>query len=307
MYQSILVPLDGSPAAEHALPLALTIARRDNAELHLVRVHVTTLPLMVGGELASDNAVDAALVESEKSYLESLTARLGKSSGITVRSAILDGAVADTLQEYASTIKADLTVMTTHGRGAFARFWLGSTADKIMRHSSVPTLLVRPLEAGPIDLSSTVVIKKIVIPLDGSELAESAIGPAARLGQSVGAEFAFVLVLDAVEDIETLARMKIKAPGGWFPEATQAKAEVYLERTADALRSKGSKVETKVIRHGSAAGAILDYAHSHGHPVIALATHGRGGMRRMFMGSVADKIIRGASMPVLIYHPAGES
>src|SRR5262249_7183536 len=155
------------------------------------------------------------------------------------------------------------------------------------------------------DLTTRPFIHRIVVPLDGSELAEEVIEPVTKLGRATGAEYILVLVLEAVDDAQSLERMKIvKEAEATFPEATQAKAEVYLEKVAERMRTQPLKVQTKVIRHGSAAGAVLDYALSLGNPVIALATHGRSGIKRMLLGSVADKIVRGATMPVLVYHPA---
>jgi len=303
MHASILVPLDGSPAAEHALPWALSIAQQNSSPVHLVRIHLPPAPVMVGSELASDVVLDSAVRDSEAMYLEEIAKRLKATSTIPIHHALLDGMVSESIQDYAKTVKSDLIVMTTHGRGAFARFWLGSVADSVARHATVPTLLIRPREETAAELSFRPFVHKIVIPLDGSDLAERIIAPATKLGRAVGAEYALVLVLDAVEDIEKLAQMKIKEPGGWFPEATEEKARIYLEKVAQRMRSESLKVEVKLIRHGSAATAILDYAHSHGNPLIAVATHGRSGIKRMFFGSVADKIVRGANSPVLVFHP----
>lgn len=303
MYRSILVPLDGSPASEHALPWALSIAQQDGTSLHLVRVHMAPVPLMVGSELASDVVMDDAIRTAESSYLNDIAKRLSAASTIPVHHTLLEGTPIDAIQEHAKALKNDLIVMTTHGRGAFARFWLGSVADKIVRHSTIPTMLIRPNEQAA-DLTARPFIQRIVIPLDGSDLAERAIEPAIKLGKVMGAEYSLILVLDAVENIEALARLKIHEAGAWHPEATLAKANVYLERVAHRMRGHSLIVHPKVIQHGSAAGTILDYAQTHGHPVIALATHGRSGIKRMLLGSVADKVVRGATMPVLVYHPA---
>ena len=304
MYRSILVPLDGSPAAEHALPWALSIAQQDGTSIHLVRVHVPPIPMTAGTEMATDVALDAALRESEQAYFEELAGRLRAQTTIPIHATLLEGAVAEALDDYARSIRADLLVMTTHGRGAFTRFWLGSVADKLTRNSTIPTLLIRPNEKQAADLSNRPFLSRIVVPLDGSELAEKILEPAMKLGKATGADFGLVLALDAVENVAILARMKIKVPGGWFPEATQAKAEAYLQKVAHRLRGHSLKVSTKVIQHSTAAEAVLNYAGEHGNAAIALATHGRSGIRRMFLGSVADKIVRGATLPVLVYHPA---
>ncbi|MCE9532885.1 MAG: universal stress protein [Planctomycetes bacterium] len=304
MSHSILVPLDGSPSAEHALPWALSIAQQEGAALHLVRVHLPPVPIVIGSEIAADIALDDALRKQEASYLEDLVDKLRPTCTVQIQQTLLEGGITEAIHDHAIAIKADLIVLTSHGRGAFARFWLGSVADKIIRHSTVPTLLVRPNDDVAVDLTARPFIHRIVIPLDGSELAERIIDPAIKLGKATGAEFSLVLVLEAVEDIEALAARKIQSPGGWFPEATETKAKGYLESVAHRLRGHSLKVYPSVIEHGSAAAAILDYAKNHGNPMIALATHGRSGLKRMILGSVADKIIRGAAMPVLIYHPA---
>jgi nucleotide-binding universal stress UspA family protein len=304
MPEAILVPLDGSTSAEHALPWALSVAQHTGAPLHLVRVHVPPAPLMVGSELASDVMLDAAIRKIESTYLEETVGRLEKNIATPIHYSLLEGGAADAIDDHAKAIKAELIVITSHGRGAFARFWLGSVADKIIRHSPAPILVVRPADDTPVNLNERPDIRRIVIPLDGSHLAERIIEPAIKLGKTFGAEYSLVLVLEAVENIEALAEMKAKIPGGWMPEATQAKAETYLEKVAHRMRGHSVAVHTKVIPHGSAASAVLDYSKTHGHPVIALATHGRSGLKRLILGNVADKIIRGASMPVLICHPS---
>ncbi len=303
MHQAILVPLDGSASAEHALPWAMSVAQQNGAPLHLVRVHVPPAPLMVGSELASDVMLDAAIRKIEAAYLDETAGKIGKVGTIPVHFSLLEGGAADAIDDHAKAINADLIVITSHGRGPFARFWLGSVADKIIRHAPAPILVVRPVDDKAPNLSERPAIQRIVIPLDGSPLAERIIEPAIKLGKTFGAEYSLVLILEAVENIEALAEMKAKVPGGWMPEATEAKAQIYLDKVAHRMRGHSVVVYTKVIPHGSAAEAILDYSKMHGHPLIALATHGRSGLKRLILGSVADKIVRGATMPVLVCHP----
>lgn len=308
MYRSILVPLDGSPASEHALPWALGLAQQAGAQLHLARVHLAPTPIMVGTELASDAALDTTIRNNDREYLARIAERLGAAATVNVRVALLDGGVTDALLDHARAVNADLTVMSSHGRGAFARFWLGSVADKMIRQSPVPTLLVRPVEDQAADLTVKPFIARVVVPLDGSDLAERAVDPATQLGRTSGADYTLVLVLEALADAGNLERLNVdEALTETYPGALEAKAKSYLERVAEPMRGQGLKVDTKVIRHGSAAGAVLDYAGAHGDAVIALATHGRSGIKRMILGSVADKVVRGATMPVLLYHPGETS
>jgi nucleotide-binding universal stress UspA family protein len=305
MFRSILVPLDGSPAAEHALPWALSLAQQSGATLHLARVHLAPVPVMVGTEMAADVVLDNAIRENDKLYLEKLTEKLGTAATVNVRYALLDGGVNEAVLDYAKTIFADAIVMTSHGHGAFARFWLGSVADSLVRQSTVPTLLVRPRDDQAADLSGRPFVHRVVVPLDGSDLAETAVGPATQLAGTCAAALDLVMVVEDLSD-EALHRIRIDSheTATAYPEAVVARAEEYLDKVAERPRASHLKVTAKAIRHGSPAAAVLEYAGAHGNAVIALATHGRGGVRRLLLGSVADKLIRGATLPVLVCRPA---
>jgi len=301
MYQSIFVPLDGSPAAEHALPWAISIAQRAGAGLHIARVHVPPAAIGVANEFVADAPLDESIRDIEANYLDEVAQRVTSASSLNVQRSLLDGTIADAIRTHALANKAGLIVMTTHGRGPFARFWLGSVADAIIRTSPVPILLVPPSGDQPADLTVRQFISRMIIPLDGSPLAERIIGPAMKLGKTLGAQFSLVTVLDSEE---ALRGSKINAHGEFRAESRIAAAETYLEQQAQQMRSPTRVVHKSVVRHESAAQAILDFANSNHHPVIALATHGRSGLKRMLLGSVADKIIRAATTPVLVYHPA---
>ncbi len=198
MYRSILVPLDGSAAAEHALPTALSLARRLGATLQVVHVHV---PL--GGAYGEvgryDETFDRDMHERGQAYVDEIIKRLSAVTDLPLSSALLEGAVASVINQHAVAAGVDLVVMTTHGRGPIARFWLGSVSD---------------------------------------------------------------------------ARSLI--------------------------------VQTRVVSEVPPANAILEDARANGADLIALATQGRGGLKRLFLGSVAGKVLRGATTPVLVYRPVGE-
>jgi nucleotide-binding universal stress UspA family protein len=182
VFRSFLVPLDGSDFAEQALPLAFGIARRAAAALHLVRVHVPSAalyPVMPMESMGTDR--DQPLAEAERSYLDGVARRLAATTAAPVTSALVHGPVVDGILEQARSQAADLILMTTHGLGPLSRFWLGSVADELVRRSSVPVLLVRPQEPPP-DLTSEVGPHRILIPLDGSPLAERVVEPAIALG-----------------------------------------------------------------------------------------------------------------------------
>src|SRR5262249_42499567 len=134
MYRSILVPLDGSTFGEHALPAALSIARRAGASVKVVHAHA---PVFANG-LMSTYTLDTQERDYARSYLGEVILRLRKATKVPVSSALLEGPVADTLAAHVTAAGADLVVMTTHGRGPLSRFWLGSVADELLRRLTVP-------------------------------------------------------------------------------------------------------------------------------------------------------------------------
>jgi nucleotide-binding universal stress UspA family protein len=184
-------------------------------------------------------------------------------------------------------------------------------ADWLIRHSDVPVLLARPKETAP-DLSAVPVVPRVLIPLDGAELAEQILEPATTLGTLLGADFALVRVIKPMlmgncdvmrptPEFESEALLKqLQA----MHEQCRLEAEKHIEDIAKRLREKGLGVRTSVLAREQPAVAILEQAHTDGAGLIAMATHGRGGLARLLLGSVADKVLRGAEIPVLVRRPA---
>jgi nucleotide-binding universal stress UspA family protein len=303
MYRSLLVPLDGSDFGEHALPLALSLARRLGVPLRVVHVHVS--PWGVYGELGGqyDETTDRILRERDRAYLDAVVQRLAAAADVPLSSALLDGPVADAIGWHATAAESGLLVMTTHGRGPLARFWLGSVADALVRQASIPILLVQPKEAPP-DLAQEPVLGRVLIPLDGSELAEQILEPALALGAATQAEYTLLRVVQPMKPgghIQLLKQLQDLHRQDW------TEAQEYLERSTERLRSRALTVQTRVVSHDQPAAAILGDASAHGADLIALATQGRGGLKRLLLGSVADKVLRGAATPVLVYRPVDKS
>jgi nucleotide-binding universal stress UspA family protein len=296
MYRTILVPLDGSPLAEQALPLALAVATRARAELRLVRVHKPT-PHQ-GRELHAKT-----VAEAEQNYLDSIAGRLKDAVNLAAKTDLLEGPVAAALCTHAQAVKANLMVITTHGRGPLSRFWMGSTTDELVRHTCVPLLVHRPTDDAPVALTAEFRFRRILVPLDGSDVAEEALGPAAEMARIMGAGLTFQRVVEPVP---------LVAPDGlmYTPPAIDTalldelstQARKYVDHVAARWQGEGLSVETRVVLNDVPAAAVLETAESH--DLIALATHGRSRMARFFLGSVADKVVRGAHCPVLIVrHP----
>ncbi len=313
MYQSILVPVDGSTFAEQALPLALSLARRSGASLHLIHVLqplasvYTEAPLFVESECD----LEARIQERFRTYLDELAARLAKRRSMVVTSSLLEGEVVPGILAHTEETKPDLVVMTTHGRGPLGRFWLGSVTDELARVLTVPLLLVRPQgEAAP-DLETEPLLRQILIPLDGSQLAEQIIRPAVELGRLTGAGFTLLRVVKPAPqvafptgspmlDVEAQSVLsRIESIQGQL----RKEAMTYLEGIAQPLRAEGLSVVSKIAIDERPGAAILEEAASKSVDVVALETHGRRGLSRLLLGSVADKVIRGTTVPVLVNRP----
>ncbi len=305
MYRSILVPLDGSPYGEFAVPVAEGIAERTGARLHLVHVHVplATAGSVRGAPVRAYGEWDMDAKEQEAQYLSSLSERVLQRPGIAAERDLLEGSVVETLTSFAAESAADLIVMTTHGRGPLARAWLGSVADGLARHATVPVLLVRPA-ADPEPLGARL-FRKVLVPLDGSPLAEQILQPATALGSLSSAEYVLIRV------VSPLVLTGYSPPEGGLVQALDTsdlermaqQAEEYLEVRAESLRAEGLVVRTQVVVEMQPAVGILDFARESGTDLIAMATHGRTGFSRLLLGSVADKVLRGTAAPVLLYRP----
>jgi nucleotide-binding universal stress UspA family protein len=312
MFRSLLVPVDGSNFAEHALTLALSVARRAGARIQLVHVHspLAEHPKAYGFSIPS---LDAHVKEEHQTYLESLGERIRKVSTVPVTITFLEGEIAETLRLTASNTDTDLVVMTTHGRGPLQRFWVGSVADALVRQLSVPVLLVRPREE-LVDFTREPSIKRIVLPLDGSVVGEQILPPALDLGRLMDAD---MTLLRVVKPVYVPPASKV-LPGGSFgqhverlmqelqkaEEDLRSEAAGYLDRVAEKVRAASLRVEMLVVTREHPAQAILEQAANPACDLIAMETHGRRGLSRIVLGSVADKVLRGALVPMLVHRPA---
>jgi nucleotide-binding universal stress UspA family protein len=292
-----MVPLDGSIVGEHALPIAVDIARRAGAALHFVHVHA--LDLSVLAEFPSGEPLDMAIQEAERAYLASVAARVAANWDGPVTTALCEGTIATALHDYVLEQGIDLVVMTTHGRGGIVRAWLGNIADTLVRTLPVPVLLAHPHNEAP-ELQRAPAIAHILVPLDGSPLGEQVLEPALALG---GEELRAITLLHTVEPI-ALSYMGLGygEPIQRAQKDSEEAAYHYLELVAERIRRPGLTVLIRV-EIGAPAPSTLYYAGSHDIDMIALATHGRGGIARFALGSIADKVARGTSLPVLLYHP----
>jgi nucleotide-binding universal stress UspA family protein len=302
MFTTILVPLDRSPFAEAALPSARWIASSTGARLHLFLAH-QPVPVLVGvaEALASAPAPDLEAIKRERNYLADAANLIAPPPGQPAGIHVGEGPAGAEIVEEAARIGADLIVMATHGRGALGRLWLGSTADHVVRHVNVPVLLVRPGE--PDSAGEAPEIRGILVPLDLSPLSRTILDPLVELAALAHAPVTLLHVV--------ALRSEAFVPGVPYPiaedpaltQVQQANAECRLEEVAGQLRLRGIAVSTRVVVSTHAGAGVLDTLAEPGYDLVAMATHGEGGFRRLLLGSVTSQVIRGAAKRVLVLRP----
>lgn len=291
MLRSLVVPLDGSAFAEHALPTAVGLARRAGARVELV--HVLEPGTEPGGFETRERA---------QGYLDDLAARVSGAGPVEMSRFLHLGRPADVLCEWLPAAGADLVVMTTHGRSPLGRMWFGSVASELVQRLTVPVVLVRPGE-GPADLTADPAPRHILVALDGTPFGESIIPAAVSVGTPAGADYRLLRVVPPVltSGGDDPGPLSPRTPT--VAEGLEAEGRSYLH--AVAMKSPALRpTRTHVAVDWPPAGAILADADAHRADLIALATHGRSGLSQLLLGSVTDQVVRGASVPVLLHRPA---
>ncbi|RME09516.1 MAG: universal stress protein [Ardenticatenia bacterium] len=299
----ILVPLDSSELAEQALPLALSLAQKSGRPMVLLYVTpmpvVEFIPLPTGETLALDEQL-ALLNETGRTYLEGVAQRL-KLFGVEVETLVLEGSAGEVIAQVADERHVFATVMATHGRTGLARWALGSVADRVIRLTRHPVLLVRPRDTQT-TLEPTH-LHRLLVPLDGSELSERALTYARILARLYKAEIHLLHVLSL--PISGLAGLEAGPVEAAYWASIREEGERYLERISAQLREEGFTVQT-ALRTEPIADAILQYEEEAAIDLVVMTTHARSGLTRAILGSVTDRVVRGGKAPVLVLNPETE-
>ncbi len=265
--RKILIALDGSKGSESILPYI-------EALLKNVDANITLATVTPGGTPRQEKAAHA--------YLGQVTSRLAR-KGAFVDSLVLAGDPAEELVRHAHEERFDLLAMCSRGKRGLKRMVLGSVAEKVLRHTAVPVLVVHPREEGV----SEVLIRKIAVPLDGSHRSGAVLDPVTDLAKAFGAKVDFVSVVSPTRK-ETL------------PVETVAH-NIFEEQKR--LQGRGVPVELSIL-YGDPATEILSFAKSRNSDLVAISTHGRTGLPRAFYGSVAEKVLRKGALPLLVVRNA---
>jgi nucleotide-binding universal stress UspA family protein len=281
-FRFIMVPVDGSRFAEAAIPYAIAIAERARCKVRFVLVDPDQYPPL--------------MIEPASVYLRRLTRRFRSPLGSRLSSIILNGPVAPSLVKHAQEIGADLVVMTTHGWGGLRRAWLGSVTDELIRGIGIPVLVTRPGHGEP----SSFDFHEILVPLDGSLVAEMALQPAIALAQLWNAKISLLRVVHPPVSPTALG-LASSGDGGEELVRRRKSAAAYVRRVVERVRLSGASVSgVAVVGTAAAAQTLLEVAQRGTIGLIAMATHGRGGVGRLVLGSVTDRIVRTAEVPVLV-------
>jgi nucleotide-binding universal stress UspA family protein len=301
MFDHVLVPLDGSQLAEMALQPAVTITGQNGGQLTLLNVPVrqqVILPSSAGyGPPVYDQTIENAL-EREEAYL----ARIREAhvdSMVSIDAKVEEGDVAGVIIDTATTGSVDLIIMTTHGYSGFTRWMLGSVTERVLRESPCPVLVIR--RAGP--------LKKAMITLDGSRLAERALKPGVEIGRLLDCETTLLRV-DQQEKLSSVEMGFLEvASSELCQELSQDDADrvsYYLECVANKFESEKWPLHKAVVK-GKPAERILEFIDEQQIDLVSIATHGYTGLKRWTYGGVTEKILRKAECAMLVVRsPADE-
>ncbi|APV45380.1 Nucleotide-binding universal stress protein, UspA family [Dehalogenimonas formicexedens] len=285
MIKEVVIPLDGSAEAEITVPYGMALAQKLGAQLDFVSVDET-------------GAADTGNLY--RNYLRHLDERLkAKYPGQRAwQTRLQNGKAAEEILRFIEEHVADLVILSAHGASGRGSALVGKVANKIMTGTNKPALLIKspPPENRPL-------ISKILVPLDGSGIGQAALDIVSQLAPAFNAEVVLTQVVEPVRYLPSVDGM-----GAYTlpidDAEIEADATTFLNRRAEALRQKGITVST-VVKTGSAAELIMNYARDNQVDLIAMSTHGLSGLTRWVFGSVTEKIVVYGTTPVLVVHPPG--
>ncbi len=302
MVRIVMVPLDGSSFAEEALPLAAEVARKAGAELHLV--HVIRPAPDVDLKMPQDDLDWSTSVRSGTgAYLEQHAEAL-RAEGVSTLTAVLEGRIVPSLQHYAAEQEIGLIVLTTHGTGGVRRWWLGSVADGLLRTGPMDLLIVRPWDDTTERLEVRSRFDRVLVPLDGSDFGALALTPAREMAKLFGAEIVLARVVPAPIELTSVSGVPGVPLAGEGHRSRVTEAREYLESIVEG--GDEGELRAVVVEADGAAEGVVECAKSENADLIALSTHGRGGLARAVLGSVADKIIRSSHLPIYVTRPEAQ-
>jgi nucleotide-binding universal stress UspA family protein len=303
-FQTILVPLDGSPLAERAIAPAMRIARAmakvsadaPGEPVRLVLLRAVSPTVLVAADPMLYEELGRMSQEEALSYLHSTRDTL-EAGDVVVDVQVVNGAPADAIVHYSETHDVDLIVISSHGRTGGSRWVYGSVAEKVLHHAPCAVAVIR--SQAEVEMFEK---RTILVPLDGSPLAERALEPALAIAQGVGCDIMLARFLTSAEPVPEGLATPDRSYEEYLATAAEmerAEAETYLQHVYASLPT-GHAFFDVIVGKGDVADALVDYAARHHVDLIVMSSHGRSGVSRWLYGSVAEKVLRGAHCATLI-------
>lgn len=297
MYTKILTPLDGSTTAEKALPYARFLAGA-------LKLPIELLAVVDIAEMATHLSADRArhldtiiqdIVRHSEEYLKRVA---GSLPGGSIKCMVEKGRAEQVIVETAAADKGTLVAMATHGRSGINRWLLGSVAEKVLRGTSNPLLLVRATEEAKTEGAAS--FRSVVVPLDGSEVAESVLPTVAELAKSLKLEVVLFRAYNIPYNAYTTGEGYYAMDFEEMLKAMREETVDYLEKKTEAVKKLGIDKVSYSVKEGFAADEIISLTQKTPDGLIAMCTHGRSGVKRWMLGSVTETVVRHTSDPLLV-------
>jgi nucleotide-binding universal stress UspA family protein len=292
MFEKILVPLDTSAMAEQVLPYTIELARAFHSSVDVLSI----CEAPKGGDIAECQAY----LNNEVAELKNNLA--GQGNG--VKSELITGSPGEKILNYAKNEKVSLTVMSSHGKSGVMLWPIGSTVDKVLRRTGVPLIIVKVKEAqGP--NPQTDLFKRILVPLDGSELGSQVVPYIVAIAGKFGSEVILLQVIETAKHVHSLGRIDtVPFIEGELASLKKRAAEFLEQKSLKFTESRA--IVSAVVKTGNVAEEIIKYATGNSCGLIAMSSHGHSGFESWIIGSVTSKILN-ASNKSLLFVPAIES
>lgn len=293
-YARLLVPLDGSPLAEQAVPYARLLGRGLDVPVHLMACLTRT----------ARSGVDAANLSTVvRTYLDRVALPL-QEAGVHVSTVLAEGDAAAEIADEADRQPETLTLMSTHGRSGIRRWALGSVTDRVLRATTGPLMVIRPGNepmTPPVDAA----LDTVVVPLDGSELAERALPHAHLLADALELRVMLVHVVGNLADYYGPMETVPEADGDG-QEGEHQEGAAYLSQVREREQHTRIASAEEVVLSGHPTETVIELVRELPGAMVVMTTHGRSGPGRWLLGSVADQVVRHAERPVLLVRSAGQ-
>jgi len=296
VFTTIVVPLDGSPLGELAIPHAVSVARTFGAKLLLVRV----IPVRQRGGAAPLDIIDRRLGHAEAAaYLDAIAQDLRR-GGLSVDTKVSEGQPAEKIVEALRSSEADLVVLTTHGIGGCTEFPISGTALKVASRAGISLLMVPTSDTVPLPAEPTASYRRILVGLDGSRRGDWSLGMASALARQVGAELTLAHVVQVPEIVEVPRSVDLREMANRLVRLNRRAAARHLATAKSRLENSVLRVRTRIEVSPRVPETLAALAESEGADLVVLTAHGTSISTRRPYGAIATQVLTEAQRPLLI-------